>query len=276
MPSLPEESPPSPTSFRVDQALDTTGAARRLGCSQATIRKLVSVGKLPAYVSDTNGLLREHQPEEKQQEPGVYILVRDVEQYLFTLNWKSEIPPDEGWFALYEDEEQNPTEGSEALLNRVRSLSGMWHSLGMSAVGTSASARPGQLSLFVDIGDDMQPVALACLRVDYLGTSISAAWISASFGHFSCADVDITQVDPHDSMIVTVSPPGSTSGLDEAIGWLEAQLRRPLHYFQWTKDGETIARLWMLTDTGRGLVVAGPRQIWQDPRTADFTRQLRS
>ena len=46
------------------QILNTRGAARRLGCFQAWIHKLVATGKLKAYTYDENGVLVEHTPEE--------------------------------------------------------------------------------------------------------------------------------------------------------------------------------------------------------------------
>ncbi|HEV2457591.1 MAG TPA: hypothetical protein VGS80_04440 [Ktedonobacterales bacterium] len=178
------------------------------------------------------------------------------------------------------DPELNLTEGSVTLLQRVRVMAATWQALG---VVTSASSRRGRLSLFVDIGDNhpfysksagrMQTVALACLRVDHLGSAIACAWIGAAY--FGDAEIDIMEADPHDGLTIPVDPPSSAAGVDEAIAWLEAQCRRPVQRLEWTRDRETVARLWMLADTGRPLVVGGPRQLWQDPPTADTVLQIR-
>ena len=61
--------------------LNTKGAAKRLGCTVTWIHKLVSAGKLKAYVYDDNGVLVEHRPEEKRQGQGLYFLISDVDAY---------------------------------------------------------------------------------------------------------------------------------------------------------------------------------------------------
>ena len=63
------------------QVLNTKGAARRLGCSQTWIHKLVSTGKLKAYTYDDNGVLVEHTPDEKRQGQGLYFCPSDVDTY---------------------------------------------------------------------------------------------------------------------------------------------------------------------------------------------------
>ena len=63
------------------QVLNTKGAARRLGCSETWIHKLVSAGKLKAYVYDDSGVLVEHRAEEKRQGQGLYFLASDVDLY---------------------------------------------------------------------------------------------------------------------------------------------------------------------------------------------------
>jgi hypothetical protein len=67
--------------MNVSQVLNTKGAAKRLGCTETWIHKLVSVGKLKAYVYDGNGVLVEHQPEGKRQGQGLYFLAGDVDSY---------------------------------------------------------------------------------------------------------------------------------------------------------------------------------------------------
>lgn len=63
------------------QVLNTKGAAKRLGCSETWIYKLVSAGKLKAYAYNDNGLLVERQPREKRQGQGLYFLLDDVDTY---------------------------------------------------------------------------------------------------------------------------------------------------------------------------------------------------
>ena len=61
--------------------LNTKGAARRLGCTETWIHKLVATGKLKAYVYDDKGMLVEHQPDVKRQGQGLYFLMDDVDNY---------------------------------------------------------------------------------------------------------------------------------------------------------------------------------------------------
>lgn len=61
--------------------LNTKGAAKRLGCTQTWIHKLVLTGKLKAYIYDDNGVLVEHDPEQRRQGQGLYFLVSDVDTY---------------------------------------------------------------------------------------------------------------------------------------------------------------------------------------------------
>jgi hypothetical protein len=61
--------------------LNTKGAARRLGCTETWIHKLVAAGKLKAYIYDDNGMLVEHRPEMKRQGQGLYFLAGDLDRY---------------------------------------------------------------------------------------------------------------------------------------------------------------------------------------------------
>lgn len=61
--------------------LNTRGVAKRLGYTETWVHKLVSVGKLKAYIYDDNGILVEHKPHEKRQGQGLYFLTGDVDAY---------------------------------------------------------------------------------------------------------------------------------------------------------------------------------------------------
>lgn len=63
------------------QMLNTKGAAKRLGCSQTWIHRLVSTGKLKAYIYDDKGRLVERKPDEKKQGQALAFRVRDVDAY---------------------------------------------------------------------------------------------------------------------------------------------------------------------------------------------------
>jgi len=63
------------------QVLNTKGAAKRLGCSLTWIHRLVSTGKLKAYIYDDNGRLVERKPDEKRQGQAMSFRVKDVDAY---------------------------------------------------------------------------------------------------------------------------------------------------------------------------------------------------
>jgi hypothetical protein len=63
------------------QMLNTKGAAKRLGCSETWIHRLVSTGKLKAYAYDDNGRLVKRKPDEKKQGQAMAFRVRDVDAY---------------------------------------------------------------------------------------------------------------------------------------------------------------------------------------------------
>lgn len=60
---------------------NTKGAARRLGCSETWIHKLVATGKLKAYIYDSDGMLVERQPDQKRQGQGLYFVAEEVDAY---------------------------------------------------------------------------------------------------------------------------------------------------------------------------------------------------
>ncbi len=64
------------------QFLNTKGAARRLGCTETWIHKLVSAGKLKAYIYDNEGILMIRKQEDKRQGQGLYFLLEDLDAYV--------------------------------------------------------------------------------------------------------------------------------------------------------------------------------------------------
>lgn len=61
--------------------LNTNGAAKRLGCSQTWIHRLVATGKLKAYIYDNNGRLVARKPEERRQGHAMSFRIKDVDAY---------------------------------------------------------------------------------------------------------------------------------------------------------------------------------------------------
>jgi hypothetical protein len=162
--------------------------------------------------------------------------------------------------------------GSDTLLNGVRSLATTWRSLGLQAGDTMAYvwSKPRKVSLTMDIvdrhpfpsGESDRHVGqgLASLRMDYVGTSVRAAW-----GDSERCDEEEMPEPCQDEIVFPIEPSHPAQGIDEAIDWLLTQARRPIHRLEWTRNGETIARLWRLADTGRELARSGGGVVWSAP-----------
>ena len=63
------------------QIINTKGAAKKLGCSETWIHKLVGKGLIKARVYDDEGILVEHIPGKSRQGQGLYFLESDLEAY---------------------------------------------------------------------------------------------------------------------------------------------------------------------------------------------------
>lgn len=61
--------------------VNTKGAAKRLGCSETWIHRLVAAGKLKSYIYNDNGRLVERKPEEKKQGQAMAFQIKDVDAY---------------------------------------------------------------------------------------------------------------------------------------------------------------------------------------------------
>jgi len=67
--------------MNIAEILNTKGAAKRIGCSETWIHKLVAAGKLKAYTYSKDGTLVEHRGEEKRQGQGLYFFISDLDSY---------------------------------------------------------------------------------------------------------------------------------------------------------------------------------------------------
>lgn len=65
----------------MEQVLNTKGAAKKLGCTENWIHKLVYKGKIKARIYDDNGVLTERQPHDQRQGQGLYFLESDLDAY---------------------------------------------------------------------------------------------------------------------------------------------------------------------------------------------------
>lgn len=63
------------------QILNTVGVAKKLGCSENWIHKLVAKGRIKAHVYGDDGILIEHNPGDPKQGQGLYFLEDDLKAY---------------------------------------------------------------------------------------------------------------------------------------------------------------------------------------------------
>jgi hypothetical protein len=180
--------------------------------------------------------------------------------------------PDE-WFLVLkgpfynfdDDSEEDPelTGVPAALVRRLRELVPQWRSLGIVDDDTVGCYENGRLRIGVDLGDDDAKVSIGFLRVDVSDRHWEAAWVSPALG---IIDPDLAEADPMDPAggIVT----DERQGVEDVVGWLTAQLHRPIVRYVWRSGDRVVARDWRLTDSGRPLVSSGPPRLIDDPRTA--------
>lgn len=181
------------------------------------------------------------------------------------------------WFIIWPDVvddqligEESELEGAPAaFLHRLRDLIPTWTSLGLTADDTGAACEDGKVWVSVHVGDAHGQTSLGNLRVDVTDTEWIAGWATS--------DV-LTHSDFADSLPFERTGGPMTDieqGIDEATGWLVAQLRRPVVRRQWRRNGRVVARSWRFEDTGRVIVVSGDPKIRSNLDTADDVVQVR-
>lgn len=184
----------------------------------------------------------------------------------------------EDWFVvidgtLGEDDEQ-PDEEPEfggapaAFLRRLRELVPAWVSLGLDWEDTFGSYANGRLTVAVDIVDQNASMSFGAVRVEVTDSEWVGAWVSPSLS----TQPTLADAGPEDQ---AGGPIAGEADVDAPVAWLEAQLRRPVNRYIWRDDGKVVAERWRLEDTGRGLVVSGPKELWSRPETATETAHVR-
>lgn len=178
------------------------------------------------------------------------------------------------WFTPYDDdgisvmpEEMPPAPA--AFIAKLRGMISTWKSLGLTDWDTGAAYADGKVWISVGLGDPAGKMSLGALRVDVTDTEWVAGWATAdvlTYEQFA----DSLPREQTGGPIADVD-----KGVEEAVGWLEAQLRRPIVRRVWRRDGEVVATSWRLEDTGRDIVVSGDPAVRANPDTADEAVQVR-
>jgi hypothetical protein len=170
------------------------------------------------------------------------------------------------WFTVYDENDVTPEEmapAPTAFIAKLRSMISTWKSFGLTEWDTGAAYADGKVWISVSVGDTGGQLSLGALRVDVSDTEWIAGWATA--------DV-LTYDDFADSL-----PREQTGGpitdidkdVDEAVTWLEQQLRRPIVRRVWRRDGKVVASSWRLEDSGREIVVSGDSAIRANLDAAD-------
>ena len=108
--------------------------------------------------------------------------------------------------------------------------------------------------------------SIGFVRVEVTDTEWVGAWISSSRG----TQPKLEDAYPKEQVGGPIAD--DRSGADEAVRWLEAQLRRPVHRYVWRDQGRVVAESWQLEDSGRELVVSGAPHLRGDPGAAESVR----
>jgi hypothetical protein len=181
--------------------------------------------------------------------------------------------PDD-WFPVLEgpyydfddDSEEDPELSGvpAAFVQRLRALVPTWSALGIVDDDTVACYENDRLRVGVDLGDDDAHMSVGFVRVEISDRDWRAAWVSPSRG---ISDFDMAEASPKDLAGGPITD--EARGVEEAVDWLTAQLRRPIVRYVWRSGANVVARDWRLADTGRPLVGSGRRDLLDQPETAD-------
>ena len=185
----------------------------------------------------------------------------------------------EDWFTVYkgpffedESEEEPDVTGAPAVfLRQLRDMIPTWRSFDVTDNDTLACYENERLRIVVNISDSEAKAVVGCLRVEVSDHDWQAAWVAPSRG---IGDPSMADADPHDS--AGGSAATEQGVVDEAVGWLLAQLQRPITRYVWRDRGRVVAEDWRLTDSGRPLVGSGSRELLNGPlEAADAAIQVR-
>jgi hypothetical protein len=172
------------------------------------------------------------------------------------------------WFDV-DDEGPVVAEAPATFLSKLKEKVPTLQELGIRDSDTYAGYEDGRLWIGIDIIDFVGKSSIAFLRVEVTDSEWIAAWVSPSLG----TDPVFAHTGPQEEAGGPISDP--VSGADAALSWLEAQLRRPISRYVWRDQDTVVAKTWHLEDSGRGLIVSGPKELWSRPETATETAHVR-
>jgi hypothetical protein len=167
------------------------------------------------------------------------------------------------------EEESGLTGVPAGLLQQLRERTGTLSRLGFAAKDTSAWYEDGRLTVTLQIRDDHVHVALRALRLEIGESDWIAAWVDPS--RYDQDEFELAY--PEEQTGGEITDP--QQGVDRAIEWLEAQVRRPIVRYVWHDGDRIVGRDWRLADTDRPLVGSGSPELINQPETADERVQIR-
>lgn len=174
---------------------------------------------------------------------------------------------DDGEVTIYEPE---LTGAPAAFIHRLREMAGTWRSLGLTDRRTSAAYAHGRVWIGISLIDRDGEMALGSLRVDVSDTGWVANWVTGDPLTTSFAHSQPFNDDNAGGPVTDVQ-----RCVDEAVGWLEQQLRRPIVRRQWRRNGKVVARSWRMEDTGETFIASGDAGCWRNPDSATESAQVR-
>jgi hypothetical protein len=156
-----------------------------------------------------------------------------------------------------------------AFLARLRGLTPDLASSGFSALDTSAWYEAGRLTVALQIRDNQARMMLRALRLEIGNDSWIAAWVSPA--RFDQPEFQYSDPEEQTGGDIT----DAEQGVGAAIGWLQAQVRRPIVRYVWHDGGRIVARNWRFADDDRPLVGSGDVELINRPESADERVQVR-
>lgn len=155
-------------------------------------------------------------------------------------------------------------------LGKLRERTADWARLDVRRGDVFTGYSGDRLWVAIDLVDEQEEVDYACVRVDVSDKEWKAAWVSPSLG--DARQFEYASPRPPVAGGPIEDPERDT---EQAVEWLLAQLSSPVRRYVWERDGEVVAELWRLEETGQALTASGDPSYRQDLSTATRSTLIR-
>jgi hypothetical protein len=181
-------------------------------------------------------------------------------------------------FAVFDDRPDAGGSGAEPevtgvpalFLSKLRDRTAEWLGLDVQPGDVFVGYVEDRIWVAIDLVDEKEEVDYACVRVDVSSKEWKAAWVSPSLGDARQFEYASPRAPIAGSVLTDAE-----HDTDQAIDWLRAQLKCTVKRYVWEEDGEAVAELWRVEETGESLIASGDPAYRQDLSTATHVSRVR-